>query len=470
MDDRLPPAGRQRAGGFSEQMVEMQVGEADLAKLVGHPDQCGGRIRHVPEPRLALAQGREPALRLGERRIALFASRAQAQRCVRQNVAEAADLVDRRGDARNCFATGERRAGRHEPAQWLRNLRPQIDGEDRRRRQDEEAEAGKGPDPSAQPRIHQRLRNHGAHRPPGEARARLDDRNGAHVEILALPDSRRIGLALAKGRQARPPDDGGRVGNTGEGDPIPVRDPSHPALDVFPAQDALEPVHRREKAQQVDDLALVLHRDGDGVGRPIGHAARQDAGDHGPLRSGCQLTVERQGGLRQWGPARDRRIDQLLPVRLAQEDVEPDGFANEACLGVEILELRILQAGRRRQGLQHGDEPRRVAVDGQGDAANVLAGILLEPCPLCSGIAKQQDRGEQKPGSDQRHDEGDQVDLGREASIPDACEQPARRRALPPTGSRPFESRFHLALGLGALRLLVLDLGFPRLGVHGLSM
>ena len=240
--------------------------------------------------------------------------------------------------------------------------------------------------------------------------------------------------------------------------------------DVFPAQDALEPVHRREKAQQVDDLALVLHRDGDGVGRPIGHAARQDAGDHGPLRSGCQLTVERQGGLRQWGPARDRRIDQLLPVRLAQEDVEPDGFANEACLGVEILELRILQAGRRRQGLQHGDEPRRVAVDGQGDAANVLAGILLEPCPLCSGIAKQQDRGEQKPGSDQRHDEGDQVDLGREASIPDACEQPARRRALPPTGSRPFESRFHLALGLGALRLLVLDLGFPRLGVHGLSM
>ena len=86
MDDRLPPAGRQRAGGFSEQMVEMQVGEADLAKLVGHPDQCGGRIRHVPEPRLALAQGREPALRLGERRIALFASRAQAQRCVRQNV------------------------------------------------------------------------------------------------------------------------------------------------------------------------------------------------------------------------------------------------------------------------------------------------------------------------------------------------------------------------------------------------
>ena len=78
-----PPAASALAG-FSEQMVEMQVGEADLAKLVGHPDQCGGRIRHVPEPRLALAQGREPALRLGERRIALFASRAQAQRCVRQ--------------------------------------------------------------------------------------------------------------------------------------------------------------------------------------------------------------------------------------------------------------------------------------------------------------------------------------------------------------------------------------------------
>ena len=165
-------------------------------------------------------------------------------------------------------------------------------------------------------------------------------------------------------------------------------------------------LHRH--AEQVFGFLFAQNRRNDRNHASLADRTWKDAGDDGLLFifNACVCGQNEAG---QGLSPRDARIDDLLAVGVAQQNVAAHDIAHFNCAPMKIAQVGLIQIAGARKHAQRLDQSAHAQIDCGSQVAGLNGGLLLNAQALGASVAHQHIAGEHKAGDHQRQNEGQQI-------------------------------------------------------------